>query len=108
MPAQGGWSASAASNAVKHETDNGYDAIFAGGGVIGLTSAWRAARRGARVCVLERERPAAGATGVAAGMLAPAGEASWGEETLLSLNLEALRLWPGFAEELQRESEIVI
>ena len=57
-----------------------YDAIFVGGGVIGLACAWRAAERGARVCVLERDRPAAGATGVAAGMLAPVGEASWGEE----------------------------
>jgi glycine oxidase len=105
MPAQGGWSASAASNAVTNETNNGYDAIFVGGGVIGLASAWRAAARGARVCVLEAQRPAAGATGVAAGMLAPAGEASWGEEALLALNLESLRRWPSFAEELERASE---
>ena len=55
------------------QTDNGYDAIVVGGGVIGLACAWRAARRGARVCVLERDHPAAGATGVAAGMLAPVG-----------------------------------
>src|SRR3954464_1951553 len=104
MPAQGGWSASAASNAVKDETNNEYDAIFVGGGVIGLACAWRSAERGARVCVLEAERPAAGATGVAAGMLAPAGEASWGEEALLALNLESLHRWPGFAEGLERES----
>src|SRR3954468_21058530 len=70
------------------ESNNKYDAIFVGGGVIGLASAWRAAARGARVCVLETERPAAGASGVAAGMLAPAGEASWGEDDLLALNLE--------------------
>jgi glycine oxidase len=93
---------------MKDDTNNGYDAIFVGGGVIGLTSAWRAARRGARLCVLERERPAAGATGVAAGMLAPVGEASWGEETLLSLNLESLRRWPTFARELEDESELEI
>jgi glycine oxidase len=107
MPAQGGWSASAASEAVRDET-NRYDAIFVGGGVIGLASAWRAAGCGARVCVLEAERPAAGATGVAAGMLAPAGEASWGEESLLALNLESLRRWPGFAEELEGASEIEV
>jgi glycine oxidase len=93
---------------MKDDTNKGYDAIFVGGGVIGLASAWRAGRRGARVCVLERERPAAGATGVAAGMLAPAGEASWGEETLLSLNLESLRRWPAFARELEGESETEI
>ena len=93
---------------MRDDTNNGYDGIFVGGGVIGLASAWRAARQGARVCVLERERPAAGATGVAAGMLAPVGEASWGEEALLSLNLESLRGWPAFARELEGESEMEI
>ena len=92
---------------MRDDTDT-YDAIIAGGGVIGLTSAWRAAKRGARVCVLEAERPAAGATGVAAGMLAPAGEASWGEDALLSLNLESLRRWPTFTDELQEASEVEI
>jgi glycine oxidase len=93
---------------MRDDTNNGYDAIFVGGGVIGLASAWRAARRGARVGVLEREHPAAGATGVAAGMLAPVGEASWGEESLLTLNLESLRRWPAFARELEGESEMEI
>jgi glycine oxidase len=86
------------------DRNSGYDAIIVGGGVIGLASAWRAAQRGARVCVLERDRPASGATGVAAGMLAPVGEASWGEERLLALNFESLRRWPGFAEELEEEA----
>jgi glycine oxidase len=90
------------------DRNNGYDAIFVGAGVVGLACAWRAARRGARVCVLERDRPAAGASGVAAGMLAPVGEASWGEEQLLGLNLESLRRWPDFAEELEREAEMEI
>ena len=86
------------------QKNNGYDAIVVGGGVIGLACAWRAAARGANLCVLERERPAAGASGVAAGMLAPVGEASWGEEKLLELNFESLRRWPGFAEELADEA----
>src|SRR3954449_4968147 len=94
--------------AMNTPSDNQLDAIFVGGGVIGLASAWRAASRGARVCVLEAERPAAGATGVAAGMLAPAGEASWGEDALLALNLESLRRWPGFAEELGRASGVEV
>jgi glycine oxidase len=93
---------------VTRDQNSEYDAIFVGGGVIGLASAWRAARRGARVCVLERDRPAAGATGVAAGMLAPVGEASWGEEDLLSLNLESLRRWPGFAEELEGDAGLEV
>jgi glycine oxidase len=107
MPAQGGWSASVATGTdVTNQTNKGYDAIFVGAGVIGLAGAWRAARSGARVCVLERDRPAAGATGVAAGMLAPVGEASWGEERLLALNLESLRRWPAFAAELEGEAEL--
>src|SRR5215207_4889907 len=87
------------------KNENSYDALIVGAGVIGLACAWRAARAGVRVCVLERDHPAAGATGVAAGMLAPVGEASWGEETLLSLNLDSLRRWPEFAEELEAEAE---
>ena len=86
------------------EADKRYDAVFVGAGVIGLACAWRAARRGASVCVLERDRPAAGATGVAAGMLAPAGEANWGEDALLGLNLESLRRWPAFAADLEEDS----
>jgi glycine oxidase len=81
-----------------------FDALVAGGGVIGLACAWRAAKRGLRVCVIERDRPASGASAVAAGMLAPAGEASWGEEGLLAFNLAALRRWPGFAQELESDS----
>jgi glycine oxidase len=88
------------------EAKNRFDAIFVGAGVIGLACAWRAAERGARVCVLERDRPAAGASGVAAGMLAPVGEASWGEERLLRFNFESLRRWPGFAEQLEEEAEL--
>jgi glycine oxidase len=86
------------------EEDNGYDAIFVGAGVIGLGSAWRAAERGAKVCVLERDTPAAGASAVAAGMLAPVGETSWGEEDLLAFNFESLRRWPEFARALEEES----
>jgi glycine oxidase len=88
------------------DRNSGYDAIFVGAGVIGLACAWRAALRGARVCVLERDRPAAGATGVAAGMLAPVGEASWGEERLLAFNFESLERWPGFAAQLEGEAEL--
>src|SRR6185295_10346949 len=97
-----------ASSAMAQDRDNEYDAIFVGGGVIGLASAWRAAGCGARVCVLERDHPAAGATGVAAGMLAPAGEASWGEERLLGFNLESLRRWPDFADRLRDLSGIEV
>jgi glycine oxidase len=90
------------------DSNNQFEAVFVGGGVIGLACAWRAAQRGTRVCVLERERPATGATGVAAGMLAPVGEASWGEEKLLTFNRESLRRWPGFVEQLEAEADMAV
>ncbi|HEU4598677.1 MAG TPA: FAD-dependent oxidoreductase, partial [Solirubrobacterales bacterium] len=78
-----------------------YDAIFVGGGAIGLSCAWRAAQRGARVAVLERGEPGCGATRVAAGMLAPVGELAFGEPELLEMTLAAARLYPDFAAELE-------
>ena len=76
------------------------DLAVVGGGVIGLAVAWRAAHRGLRTLVLERERAGSGASGVAAGMLAPVSEATFGERELLALNLESGRRWPAFAREL--------
>lgn len=81
-----------------------YDAIFVGGGVIGLACGWRAAQRGARVVVLERAKPPAGATRVAAGMLAPVGELTFGEPELLELTLESAALYPEFVAELEGAS----
>jgi glycine oxidase len=78
-----------------------FDVVVVGGGVIGLSCAWRAAQRGARVAVLERGEPGAGATRVAAGMLAPVGELTFGEPELLELTLAAARLYPEFVEELE-------
>ncbi|MGN6662659.1 MAG: glycine oxidase ThiO [Solirubrobacterales bacterium] len=78
-----------------------FDVVFVGGGVIGLSCAWRAAQRGARVAVLDRGVPGGGATRVAAGMLAPVGELSFGEPELLELTLAAARLYPGFVAELE-------
>ncbi len=79
----------------------GYDAVVVGGGVIGLCCAWRAAQRGARVVVLDRARPPAGATRVAAGMLAPIGELAFGEPELLRMTLAAAGLYPDFIAELE-------
>lgn len=78
-----------------------FDAVFVGGGVIGLCCAWRAAQRGARVAVLDRAVPPAGATNVAAGMLAPVGELTFGEPRLLELTLASSHLYPEFVAELE-------
>ncbi|HET6833761.1 MAG TPA: glycine oxidase ThiO [Acidimicrobiales bacterium] len=77
------------------------DVVVVGGGVIGLASAWRLAQRGAAVTVVD-PHPGGGASGVAAGMLAPITEARLGEEALLRLNLASWSLWPAFGAEVER------
>ena len=83
-----------------------YDAVVVGGGVIGLSSAWRAAQRGLSVLVVERDGPGSGASGVAAGMLAPVTEAAFGEEGVLQLNARSAEMWPAFAAELAERSGV--
>jgi glycine oxidase len=80
--------------------------IVVGGGVIGLSCAWRLAQRGARVAVVEESSPPAGATNVAAGMLAPVGELAFGEPELLKLTLAAAEAYPGFVAELEEASGV--
>jgi len=79
------------------------DVVVIGGGVIGLSAAWRAAADGASVAVLD-PAPGRGSTWAAAGMLAPVGEAHFGEESLARLNVLAARAWPAFAEALEAAS----
>ncbi len=83
-----------------------FDAIFVGGGIIGLSCAWYAARRGAKVAVIERAEPPAGATNVAAGMLAPVGELTFGEPELLELTLASAQLYPEFVAAVEAESGV--
>ena len=82
-----------------------YDVVVIGAGLIGLACAWHAQRRGLSVLVMERAgAPGAGASGVAAGMLAPVTEADFGEERLLAVNLLARERWPAFAAELEEHT----
>jgi len=76
------------------------DLVVAGGGVIGLAIAWKAAAAGMAVAVVD-PTPGQGASWAAAGMLAPVGEAQFGEEALARLNLTAARAWPDFARDLE-------
>lgn len=80
-----------------------YDAVVVGGGVIGLAIAWRSARRGVRVAVVD-SAPGGGASAVAAGMLAPVGEVRYGEESHLRVNLESAASYPSFVAELEDET----
>jgi glycine oxidase len=77
------------------------DVTVAGGGVIGLSIAWRAAQRGLRATVFDRGPFGEGTSWVAAGMLAPVSEADAGEPALLRAGRESLSRWPAFAAELE-------
>ncbi|WP_222195633.1 glycine oxidase ThiO [Modestobacter italicus] len=79
------------------------EVAVAGGGLIGLAVAWRAAQRGLSVTVVD-DAPGTGASEAAAGMLAPVTEAAYGEEALLRLCLASVARWPAFAAELEAAS----
>ncbi|GGL09329.1 glycine oxidase ThiO [Sphaerisporangium melleum] len=81
----------------------GADLVVVGGGVIGLSIAWRAAREGRGVIVID-PAPGSGASHAAAGMLAPVSEVTYTEEPLLRLGLASLARWPAFAAELSEEA----
>ena len=83
-----------------------YDVVIVGGGVIGLCCAWRLAQGGAKTVVLDRAEPPAGATRVAAGMLAPIGELAFGEPELLRMTIAAAELYPDFIAELEADTEL--
>ena len=77
-----------------------YDVAVAGGGVIGLSTAFAALSSGRRVVVIEPDATKSAAW-VAAGMLAPASEAHFGEEALTRLLLAGAARWPDFASALE-------
>src|SRR5581483_5451422 len=97
MPAQG---------ATVTNQSNAFDLAVVGAGVIGLSVAWRAAQRGLRVVVLERDKPGAGSSHVAAGMLAPVSEAVLTEQPLLRLGLASAALYPEFIAALEDASGV--
>ncbi|HYZ71090.1 MAG TPA: glycine oxidase ThiO [Thermoleophilaceae bacterium] len=78
--------------------------MIVGAGVVGLAAAWRTQRAGLRTVVVERAHAGAGASGVAAGMLAPVTEADFGEDAALALNLAGRERWPAFAAKLSERS----
>ncbi len=80
------------------------EVVVVGGGVIGLSVAWRLAARGRSVAVLDDRARRPPASWVAAGMLAPVSEASYGEERLVALCLESNRRWPAFAADIAAAS----
>jgi glycine oxidase len=84
------------------------DVAVIGGGLIGLSVAWRARERGLSVCLLERGELGGATTHVAAGMLAPVAEADPGERALLALALDSAARWPAFAAALEAASGLCV
>ncbi|MCW2918620.1 MAG: glycine oxidase ThiO [Actinomycetia bacterium] len=79
---------------------DGRDVVIVGAGVIGLVTAWRAAQRGLTVTLVDPE-PGSKASHVAAGMLTPVSEVTYGEEPLLRLGLASRDRYPAFVAELE-------
>ena len=77
--------------------------VVLGGGIVGLACADALVSAGHDVTVLD-PAPGRGASYAAAGMLAPGGEAWFGEEALLRLGIAGARLWPDYAADLERRS----
>ena len=73
------------------------DAVIVGGGVIGLACAWELRRRGLRVTLIERGRPARESTWAAAGVIAPH-HYGGGPGPLFDLLRRSLAAYPGFLE----------
>jgi len=83
------------------------DVVVAGGGLVGLAVAWRAALRGLAVTVVD-DAPGTGASWAAAGMLAPVTEASYGEERLTAFARASLERYPSFVAELEEASGLPV
>jgi len=79
-----------------------------GAGVIGLSTAWRLAQRGATVTVFDQGTAGAGASHAAAGMLAICAEAEPGEEALVALGRASQASWPAFARELEAAADLPV
>lgn len=79
--------------------------VVVGGGVVGLSTAWRFAQAGSSVTLLERGLLGSGASSAAAGMLAPFAEAA-NAGPFSDLGRKSLELWGSFAEELKQCSAL--
>ena len=82
------------------------EVVVIGGGVVGLSVAWRLARRDLRVILLERGECGQESSWAAAGILAPGNPNFHGP--MSEMHLESLDRYPDFAAELQETTGIDI
>jgi len=83
------------------------DAIVIGAGIIGASIAWKLARAGLRVTLLDAATVGGEASWAGAGMLAPGGEVET-RDIWLDLALESQRMYPAYVEQLEAESGVSI
>jgi glycine oxidase len=81
--------------------------IIVGGGIIGLSCAWRLAQRGVQVRLFDARELAAEASWAGAGMLAPGGEVG-SDSSLAQMAIASLRLYDSFVQELRDASGLEI
>ncbi len=85
----------------------GRDIVVVGGGVIGCAIAYRLAREGADVLLLERDQVGSGASQAAAGMLAPLSD-SLGHAAVVDLGVESFGLYPSFIDEIEADGGLSV
>ena len=78
--------------------------LIIGGGVIGLSIAWKLIQIGKKVLILDKNKLGKEASWAAAGMLAGRLEAEPGEEKLFPLLAKGQLAWPKFAYELGKKT----
>lgn len=78
-----------------------------GGGIIGLSSAWRLAQSGWQVTLYDSASCGTEASWAGAGMLAPGGEIE-ASSPLSTLAIESRRMYPAFVRELEQTSGVEI
>ena len=79
----------------------GTGTVIVGAGVVGLGLGWKLAQNGEAVTILERGLAGQEASRAAAGMLSPANEAHFQQDSNLELARESMRMYPRFVEELE-------
>jgi glycine oxidase len=80
-----------------------YDAVVAGGGIIGASIAFELAAEGLRIAVFDAQSPGREASWASAGMISPAPESSQ-MAALLPISMESARLYPEFVQRVEEVS----